>query len=348
MKIVIAGGSGSLGQLLAKHFSEHEVVILSRSGRARVGRGVKWDGKSLNDWKLELDGADVLINMAGRIINCPTTDANMKGIYWSRVDSTRILNLAVMGCSKPPTVWLNSSTATIYAHTTDGPPNDENTGVIGGFELDAPLYWLYSVEVAKAWEEAFFSVQIPGTRKIALRSSFVVETEPGGAFDVFYNAAVLGLGGRMGSGKQWTSWIHEDDFKGIINFLIEQKDLSGIVNVCSPNPISQVEFMTTLRKEAGACLALPTPTWLVKVLMFVNRSDIEIPLKSRRVVPARLLEAGYQFKHATWETAAAASVQSFKAKGFARSWCGTAFGLLGDVVSRWCGNTGGASSKKSR
>lgn len=346
MKIVIAGGSGSLGQLLAQHYSKHDVVIFSRSGRAQTGRGVQWDGKTLGDWVAELEGADVLINMAGRIINCPTTDDNMKEIYWSRVDSTRVLNEAVRKCTRPPIVWLNSSTATIYAHTMDGPPNDEATGVIGGFEMDAPLYWLYSIEVAKAWEHAFFSVETPQTRKVALRSSFVVETEPGGPFDTFYSASILGLGGRMGSGKQWTSWIHEEDFSGVIDFLIERKDLAGIINVCAPNPVSQEDFMRTLRAKAGVCFAVPTPTWVVKVLMFVNRSDIEIPLKSRRVVPGRLLDAGYVFKHSTWETAAAASVQTWKAKGYARSFCGTGFRLFGNILSRWCGNTGGASSKR--
>jgi len=341
MKIVIAGGSGSLGQLCAQHFSQHDVVILSRSGRSKRGRGVRWDGKSLDGgWAAELENADLLINMAGRIINCPTTDKNMKEIYWSRVDSTRVLNDAVVNCIKPPILWLNSSTATIYAHTMDGPANDEATGIIGGFEMDAPLYWLYSVEVAKAWEETFFAVKTALTRKVALRSSFVVETELGGPFDTFYNATVLGLGGRMGSGKQWTSWIHENDFVGIIDFLIEHRELDGIINVCAPNPVSQVEFMKTLREKAGVPFAIPTPTWLVKVLMFVNQSDAEIPLKSRRVVPARLLDAGYNFEHATWETAAAESVKSFKTKGYAKSFCGTAFSLLGNILSRWCGDTG--------
>eukprot|EP00401_Gymnodinium_catenatum_P017221 CAMPEP_0117464290 /NCGR_PEP_ID=MMETSP0784-20121206/4024_1 /TAXON_ID=39447 /ORGANISM="" /LENGTH=278 /DNA_ID=CAMNT_0005258143 /DNA_START=20 /DNA_END=853 /DNA_ORIENTATION=+ len=278
--------------------------------------------------------------MAGRMINCPTTDKNMRDIYWSRVDSTRILSSAVLQCKKPPRVWLNSSTATIYAHTIDGPPNDELNGVIGGFEPDAPLYWLYSVEVAKAWEGAFFAVETPQTRKVALRSSFVVETEPGGPFDTFYSGAVLGGGGRMGSGKQWTSWIHEKDFLGIMEFLIES-DLCGIVNVCAPNPLPQEEFMATLRKKAGIRCAVPLPTCLVKVLTFLNRSDAEIALKSRRVVPTKLLHAGYKFIHPTWESAAEDAVQSWKAKGHARGWLRNTVHLAGEMLSRWCGNTMG-------
>lgn len=348
MKIVVPGGSGSLGTLLTNHWLQagHDVVILSRSGRARAGRGVKWDGTNLGPWVEELEGADVIVNMAGRIINCPCTDKNMKEIYWSRVDSTRILNVAVTQCKNPPKIWLNSSTATIYAHTTEGPPNTESSGVIGGFEEGAPLYWVYSVNVAKAWEETFFATATPQTRKVALRSSFVVETEPGGPFDTFYAGALLGMGGRMGSGQQWTSWIHEDDFKRIVDFIIEKKELTGAVNVCAPNPVSQVEFMATLREKAGICYAIPLPEFAVKLATFMNRSDSEIALKSRRVIPELLLQAGYKFVHPTWDSAAVAAVQTWKAKGYARSFWGNVFHLVGDVLSRWCGETGGVSSRK--
>eukprot|EP00408_Alexandrium_pacificum_P040347 CAMPEP_0171273476 /NCGR_PEP_ID=MMETSP0790-20130122/62306_1 /TAXON_ID=2925 /ORGANISM="Alexandrium catenella, Strain OF101" /LENGTH=280 /DNA_ID=CAMNT_0011742469 /DNA_START=17 /DNA_END=856 /DNA_ORIENTATION=- len=280
--------------------------------------------------------------MAGRIINCPMSDGNIRDIYWSRVNSTRVLNAAVLGCQRPPRVWLNSSTATIYAHAPlEGRPNDEATGVVGGFERDAPLYWLYSVEVAKAWESAFFETETPGTRKVALRSSFVVETEKGGPFDTFYSAAVLGFGGRMGSGKQWTSWIHEKDFVGAVDFLIARADVSGVVNVCAPNPVLQEEFMVTLRKKAGICYAVPMPGPLVTLFTYANRSDPEIPMKSRRVVPGRLLQEGYEFAHPHWETAAEESVRTWRAKGYERSWCGNTFKLFGEVISRWCGNTGG-------
>lgn len=347
MKVVIPGGSGSLGKLLAQHWLKagHEVVVLSRSGRSRAGRGAKWDGENLGPWVEELECADVVVNMAGRIINCPTTDKNMKDIYWSRVNTTRILNKAVQQCKNPPRVWLNMSTATIYAHTTDGPANTESTGVIGGFEEGAPLYWAHSVNVAKAWEEAFFEIATPKTRKVALRSSFVVETEPGGPFDTFYSGALLGMGGRMGSGKQWTSWVHEEDYLGIMDFLVEHEDIQGAVNVCAPKPVTQEDFMATMREKAGIKFAIPLPEFMVKVATFLNRSDSEIPLKSRRVVPELLLQKGYEFVHPTWDSAAAAAVKSWTAKGYARSVLKNAFHMTGEVLKRWCGSTGGVSSR---
>src|SRR3954452_19412627 len=238
MKIVIPGGSGQVGTILARAFHQdgHEVAVLSRSPASAPWRSVLWDARTLGDWAREVDGADVVINLAGRSVNCRYDERNRREILESRVDSTRVLGEAVARAARPPRVWLQASTATIYAHRYDA-PNDEATGVLGGSEPDAPAAWRDSIEVARAWERALEEAQTPKTRKVAMRSAMVMSPDRGGVFDVLATLARRGLGGRAASGRQYISWIHGEDFVRAVSWLIEHPELAGPVNIAAPNPL---------------------------------------------------------------------------------------------------------------
>jgi uncharacterized protein len=268
---------------------------------------VRWDGRTLGDWVCEIDGADVIVNLAGRTVNCRYTKSNLKEMMDSRVDSTRAVGKAIEAVARPPRVWLQMSTATIYAHRFDA-PNDEETGIIGGAEPDAPAYWKYSIEIAQAWERAQAESNTPGTRKVALRSSMVMSPDRGGIFDTLYGLVRSGLGGAVAGGDQFVSWIYEPDFVRALLFLIEHEELEGAVNVASPNPLPQREFMSTLRAAAGVRIGLPATAWMAEIGAFFLRTDTELILKSRRVIPARLERAGFTFQVPHWSDAAKALI----------------------------------------
>jgi len=310
MKIVIPGGTGQVGGVLARALGAHghEVVILSRGGPSRPGaapaaRVVPWDGRSLGAWADEIDGADVVINLAGRSVNCRYTAANLKAMMDSRVDSTRVVGQAIENASRPPRVWLQMSTATIYAHRFDA-PNDETTGRIGGDEPDAPGYWKISIDIARAWEKTQKDANTPRTRKVALRSAMVMSPDRGGIFAVLLGLTRRGLGGPIAGGRQYVSWIHDNDFVRAVEFLIARDDIEGPVNLAAPHPIPQRDFMAALRSAWGTRLGLPAAKWMVKLGAFFLRTDSELTLKSRRVVPGRLLEAGFTFTCPEWPAAA--------------------------------------------
>jgi uncharacterized protein len=302
VKLVIPGGTGLLGTQLVNAFAGDgdEVVVI---GRGRGGAyEVAWDGKTLGPWAAELDGADAVINLAGRSVNCRYTEANRRAIMDSRVDSTRVVGEAIAAAADPPRVWLQASTATIYAHRYDA-PNDELTGVIGGDEPDAPETWRFSIEVARAWERALDEAPTPRTRKVALRTAIVMSPDRGGAFDVLLSLVRRGLGGRSGNGRQYVSWIHDDDFVRAVRWLLES-DLSGPVNVAAPNPLPNAEFMQALREAWGIRVGLPATRWMIELGSVLLRTESELVLKSRRVVPTRLTDEGFTFEHPTWPEAA--------------------------------------------
>jgi uncharacterized protein (TIGR01777 family) len=253
----------------------------------------------------------VLINLAGRSVNCRYNQNNRQEILESRVLSTRILHQAIATLEHPPAVWLNASTATIYRHALDR-PMDEATGELGGDEAGAPDTWNFSIQVAKAWEEAFFSTPTPGVRKVALRSAMTFSADRGGVFDVFLNLVRHGLGGTTLPGTQFVSWIHEIDFIRSVEFLIDRGDLTGAVNLASPHPVPNREFLCVLRRAWGARVGLPTTPWMLEVGTFLLRTESELVLKSRQVVPRRLLEAGFQFDYPTWPEAAQDLVARWK------------------------------------
>ncbi|HXC96079.1 MAG TPA: TIGR01777 family oxidoreductase [Edaphobacter sp.] len=305
MKIVIPGGSGQVGQILARHFhtNGHEVTVFSRRPQTAPWRTVSWDGITPGPWVTELENSDVCINLAGRSVNCRYHKANRRAIFDSRVQSTNILNQVITQLHRPPRVWLNASTATIYRHSLDR-PMDESTGELGGNEPGAPDTWNFSIQVAKAWEEAFFSTPTPRTRKVALRSAMTFSPDRGGVFDVFLSLIRHGLGGTNGIGNQFVSWIHDADFIRSIEFLIVDQNFSGVVNLASPYPLPNRDFLHAVREAWGARIALPTPSWMIEIGTFLMRTESELILKSRQVVPGRLLAAGFRFTYPHWPEAA--------------------------------------------
>ncbi len=310
LRIVIPGGSGQVGRVLAAYFQErgHHVSLLTRLPYAETWQTVHWDGEHPGPWTEYLEGADVCINLAGRNVNCRYTAANRSAIYDSRIGSTRLLGEVIAGLADPPKVWLNASTATIYRHALDR-PMDEATGELGGDEWmtprrRVPKSWNFSIQVAKDWEAAFFAAPTPRTRKVALRSAITFSPVAGNAFAVLLNLVRLSLGGAQGNGGQFVSWIHELDFARAVEFLIAREDFAGVVNVSSPHPLPNREFMAILRDAWGIPNGIPPPAPLIELAAIFLRTESELVLKSRRVVPGRLLDAGFQFQFPLWHEAA--------------------------------------------
>jgi len=313
LRIVIAGGSGQVGRVLARYFQDrgHEVIVLTRGPHTAQWQTVHWDAQTPGLWTQYLDGTDVCINLAGRSVNCRYTPDNRVEIYNSRIIATRLLGEVIGSLAHPPRVWLNASTATIYRHALDR-PTDEPTGELGGAEPDAPDTWKFSIRVAKDWETAFFNAQTPHTRKIAMRSAITFSPVPGNAFAILSNLVRVGLGGTQGNGRQWVSWIHEEDFARAVEFLIAHEELDGAINIASPNPEHNRDFMAILREAWNMPNGVPAPAPILELAAFFMRTETELVLKSRRVIPTRLLEAGFQFEYPNWPHAAEDLVQRWK------------------------------------
>lgn len=305
MKIVIPGGSGQVGHIVARHFHAqgHAVTVLSRNPSPAPWQVLPWDGHTRGDWVTALNGCDVVINLAGRSVNCCYTAANRKEIYRSRIRSTLLLNKVIAALDHPPPLWINASTATIYRHAKDR-AMDEESGELGGNEKGAPDTWNFSIRVAKDWEKAFFGTATPRTRKIAIRSAITFSPDRGGAFEVLSGLVRRGLGGTQGDGTQYVSWVHETDFARALDFLIAHENLEGIVNIASPNPLLNRDFMKALREAWGTRVALPAKAWMIEIGTFFMRTESELVLKSRRVIPGRLLASGFQFLYPHWPAAA--------------------------------------------
>lgn len=287
-KLIIAAGTGFLGQVLVNHFKNkfEEIVILTR-GKSQTLDGIKyvnWNARTFSGWESELENAAVLINLAGKSVDCRYTKENKKEILLSRIESTKILNEAVLNCKNPPKHWLNSSTATIYRFSLDK-QMDEVDGEIGND---------FSINVALSWEKAFFKTETSKTMKTALRTSIVLGKN-GGALIPLKKLAKTGFGGKQGSGNQFVSWIHEDDFANAIDFIIE-KEISGIINIVSPEPIQNAFFMQKLRKAVRFPFGIPLNKFFLEIGAFFIRTEPELILKSRNVIPKRLLENGFRFK----------------------------------------------------
>ncbi len=294
-KLVITAGTGFLGKVLIHHFKDtfQEIVILTR-GKSEIKNNIKyvhWNAKTLTGWEIELENADVLINLAGKSVDCRYTPQNKKEILDSRIDSTSILNEAVLGCINAPKHWLNSSTSTIYRFSLDR-QMDETTGEIGDD---------FSMNVAKTWEKTFFEVKTRRTLKTALRTSIVLGKN-GGAFVPLKTLTKIGFGGKQGKGNQFISWIHEHDFAQALAFIIE-KEMTGVINIVSPKPITNRDFMATLRQIIKMPIGIPISEFLLKVGAKIIKTETELVLKSRNVIPRRLHENGFRFKYDTLEKA---------------------------------------------
>lgn len=301
-RIILAGGSGFLGRALATHFLNlgWDVVILTRSPSQMdgTGREVAWDARTRGPWQRELEGATAVVNLTGRSVDCRYTTRNRQEILESRVNSTRVVGEAIGRCQLPPQVWLNAGTATIYKHTFAGPWDE--SGEIGAA---AEAKDEFSVEVARAWERALDEAQTHSTRKISMRMTMVLGLGKNSVFPVLRRLVRFGLGGKMGSGRQFVSWMHEVDFCRAVEWLITHNEIQGPVNLAAPNPLPNDEMMRTLRRVCRVPFGLPATGGMLEVGAFFLRTETELIIKSRRVVPRRLIDSGFEFQFPTIEKA---------------------------------------------
>jgi len=293
-KIILAGGSGFLGRALAKRFlrQNYEVVVLTRSPQQR-NYGVKeifWDAKTVGGWATALDGAEAVINLTGKSVDCRYHAKNRRAIISSRVDSTRVIGQAIGRCPSPPKTWLNASSATFYKHSFDKPKDESGETGATPEARDA-----FSVEVIQQWERTLDEAATPHTRKVALRAALVLGAEAG-VFPVLRRLAQWGLGGKMGSGKQMVSWIHEDDFCHAVEWILAKENLTGPVNLAAPNPLSNREMMRAICQRCGRPFGLPATDWMLEIGAFFLRTQTELILKSRFVVPGKLLASNFHFQ----------------------------------------------------
>jgi uncharacterized protein (TIGR01777 family) len=291
--------------LLARHFHENgdDVTVVARHPKPAEWTTISWTGYELGPWTKSIDGCDVVINLAGRSVNCRYNAPNQSEIKTSRTITTGLIGDAIASASHPPSVWLNASTATIYRHSLDR-PMDDVSGELGGSEPDAPPKWRFSIDVATSWERAFFAADVRQTRQVAMRSAMTMSPDPGGVFDTLLSLVRWGLGGKVGSGKQYVSWIHEVDFIRAVEFLIGEESLEGAVNLASPCPLPNRDFMSCLRRAwCTSYIGLPATKWMLEAGALLLRTETELILKSRRVVPRRLTDAGFEFHFPNWRGA---------------------------------------------
>jgi len=320
MRILIPGGSGQVGTLLARHLyaAGHEVTVLSRhpgDHAEQSWRMLAWDGPTVGPWAAEIDRSDAVIHLSGRSVNCRYNAKNRQEIFDSRVKPTLLLGQVIAASQAPPAIWMNASTSTFYRHALDR-EQDEFTGERGDLPSERgqhepanlPETWPFSIDVAEQWEQALAATPTPRTRKIRLRSSMTMSPDKGGVFSVFSKLARLGLAGTQGPGTQYVSWIHDVDYCRITDLLLAHPEITdetnGAINLTSPTPIPNRAFMRILRGAWGKRIGLPSTRWMLEIGTFFMRTESELVLKSRRAVPALLLKHGFEFQFPKWEDAA--------------------------------------------
>lgn len=289
--IVIAGGSGFLGQVLENQLTKNGYTVLLLTRFPKKENDMYWDANTLGKWTIALENSEALINLTGKSVDCRYTDKNKKEIYDSRINATQILGKAILQCKQPPKIWMNASTATIYRHSIDKKMTEQN-GEIGND---------FSMNIAKAWEKEFNQFETHKTRKVILRTSIVLGKN-GGALIPLKTLAKFGLGGNQGRGKQKVSFIHEEDFVRAVEFILNRPNLNGVFNVTVPNPTNNMILMKTIRKKIGMPFGISHPEWLLKIGAKIIGTETELVLKSRNVIPERLLQEGFSFKYPTIET----------------------------------------------
>ena len=287
-RVVLAGGSGFLGRALAEALVAKgcEVVVLSRGRDRESGRirQLHWDGKTLESWWQSIDGAKAIVNLTGRSVNCRHTAENRREIMESRVDSVRVLGEAISRCNQPPEVWVQASSLAIY-----GDPGDR------WCDEASPHAEGFSEEVCQRWEGEFEKVRANATRKVVMRIGIVLDKNEG-ALPVLARLTRLFLGGRVGSGRQYVSWIHIDDLIRIFLEAIERPEISGVFNVTGPNPVTNAEFMNQLRRVLHRPWSPPVPAWATHIGAFFMRTEPSLALSGRRCRPKRFLESGFHFE----------------------------------------------------
>lgn len=289
-KIILAGGSGFLGEVLIQQLDDicDAFIVLSRGASKTEGKikYVHWDGCNPGTWQQELESAEAIINLSGKNVNCRYTQKNKEQIFSSRENSTYILGKTIEQLKHPPAVWINCASATIYRHSETEAMTEEKAEYGEGF----------SVEVCKRWEKSFYAFNFAHTRMVCLRIGMVLGNG-GGVFPVLKRLTKLGLGGRMGSGKQMVSWMDEDDFAGMVRWAILTKEVTGTYNCSSPFPITNKEFSNALKQKLNAIMGLPTPEWLLHIGAFFIRTEPELVLKSRYVIPHKATAQGFVFNY---------------------------------------------------
>ena len=294
-RIIIAGGTGFLGSVLAKQFTaQHcDVLVLTRQPKPRSDgiREVEWDGETVGDWAAELEGAEAVVNLCGKSVDCRYTAKNRKLLIESRTKPARAIGQAIAKCKVPPRVWLNASSATLYKHTFDT-PMDEN----GPQGATREAKDEFSIEIIDQWERAVNEIPTPKTRKVLLRTTMVLGLSRNSVVPVLRRLTRLGLGGRMGSGRQYVSWMHQEDFCRAVEWLMTHENISGPINMAAPNPLPNAEMMRTFRELCGMPIGLPATEWMLEIGAFFMRTETELIIKSRRVVPGRLLASGFVFR----------------------------------------------------
>jgi len=293
-KLVIAGGSGFLGDALINYFGNKfdEYIILTRTPHKNTTnvKFILWDAKTLGDWSEYLEGAECVINLCGKSVDCRYTDKNKALIFSSRLDSTAILGKAIASCKNPPKIWMNAASATYYRYSEDKVMT----------EIDGEVGEGFSVEVCKAWEKVFNEAQTPQTRKINLRISMVMGKRAG-VFPVLKKLTKRFLGGKMGSGNQFVSWIHQEDFCRLVEWLINNKNAAGPYNVAAPHPIRNKDMMASYRKVFKVPFGLAASEWMLEIGAFFIKTETELILKSRNVISDRAMKEGFEFKFRTME-----------------------------------------------
>lgn len=286
-KLIIAGSTGFVGKYLIMRFTSYgyNVVTISRNYADII-----WE--DFNGIKNALEDADLLINLAGKSVNCRYNETNKAEIFSSRTETTETLGKAILQCQNPPRLWINASTATIYRHAIDRPMTEKNGEIGTGF----------SVEVAQKWEKSFFDFQLQNTRQVALRMAIVLGAD-GGVMTPFENLVKFGLGGKQGNGKQMFSWIHVEDLFQIIQFVETESEIKGVINCSAPEPVTNEDFMRIFREVKNIPIGLPSLTWMLKIGALIIGTETELLLKSRWVLPEKLINEGFKFEFPTIESA---------------------------------------------
>ena len=289
-KIIIAGGTGFLGSTLLSKYNntDTEIVILSRkpfSHKEGNVSYVQWDAKTLGDWTSHLEGSTAIINLVGKSVNCRYTDKNKKEIIASRVDATSIIGKAIIACKNPPKVWINAGSAAIFGDSGSEFKN-EDSAVGNGF----------SPQICKEWEQAFHDAKTPDTRKVFLRIGLVLQ-QGGGILKPFMNLARFGLGGKIGTGEQYMTWIHEEDFTNVVDWVIQENTIEGILHCSGPYPVTNKEFMKAMQFAVSIPFGLPNPAFLIRIGAIFIGTEAELVLSGRRVISRILNEKNFKFKH---------------------------------------------------
>lgn len=285
-RVVIAGGSGTIGRRLVREFAEHGIssVVLSRSGRPVPGavETLKWDGETVGEWAKSLEGSIAVVNLAGETIAQLWTDDAKKRILGSRVNATRVIGEAILRCELPPRIWVNGSAIGFYGDTGEESKTEVDPGSND-----------FLGETCRAWEAAQTQFDLPATKLARIRIGVVLSPEEG-MLPRLAQLAKMGLGSAIGDGKQWISWIHEDDLVSLFRFIIEH-ELEGVWNGVSPNPIRNADFMGALRAHFGRPWVPPVPPFMLGAMKGITKTEPTLALISQRVDARKATDAGFSF-----------------------------------------------------